>query len=326
MSSSLRLLSAGVFALTLPAAAFAAPWVPLTIHTRDDLTAIDFSDPTHGILGGTSGALFRTDDGVQWDALEPPLAETWNVVRRLSPDVMLVARNSFRRTVDAGKTWDAVPSLPDGVAIFDILKTNDAQLFLLRGLDVWSSSDAGATWQPAYDGADTQPFTRLLRQVSADTLVALGGRSYDGHSSAHVLRSINGGQSWEFLLPSIGNILAGDFADTTNGIVATLDGSLWRTTDAGASFDPITNDLPAALVIDDLRADHGRWIAATNDGTVFTSVDDGHHWKPERSDVLGNAINAINVQYVPSLVGAGGTALNDDGIFLGQFEYDPSSK
>jgi len=101
---------------------------------------------------------------------------------------------------------------------------------------------------------------------------------------------------------------------------------LWRTTDAGASFDPITNDLPAALVIDDLRADHGRWIAATNDGTVFTSVDDGHHWKPERSDVLGNAINAINVQYVPSLVGAGGTALNDDGIFLGQFEYDPSSK
>jgi len=326
MSSSRRLLSAGVFALIFPPLALAAPWVPLTIHAQADLTAIDFSDPTHGILGGASGALYRTDDGVQWDVIESPLIETWNVVRRLSPDVMLVARNSLRRTADAGKTWDAVPSLADGVAIFDILKTNDARLFLLRGLDVWSSNDAGATWQLAYDGADTQPFTRLLRQVSASTFVAFGGRSYDGYSGAHVLRSIDEGQTWEFLLPSIGQILAGDFADPTNGIVATLDGSLWRTTDAGANFEPITNDLPAGLVIDDLRAYRGRWITATNDGNVFTSIDDGHHWKPEYSNMLGNAVNALDVQFVPTLVGAGGSALYDDGIFLGRFEDEPPSK
>lgn len=326
MSSSFRLLGAGVFALTFPAIAPAAPWVPLAIHTQIDLTTIDFSDPTHGILGGTSGALYRTEDGVQWEAMESPLTQTWNVVRRLSPDVMLVARNSLRRTVDAGKTWDEIPTVADGVGIFDILKTNDARLLLLRGLDVWSSSDAGATWQLAYDGADTQPFTRLLRQVSADTFVAFGGRSYEGYSGAHVLRSLNGGQTWEFLLPAIGQILAGDFADATNGIVATLNGSLWRTTDAGASFDPITNDLPASLVITDLRAYRGRWIAATNDGTVFSSIDDGHHWKPERSDMLGNAANALDVQYVPTLVGAGGTALNDDGIFVGQFEDELPSK
>ena len=320
MLSKFRLLGAGVFAVTSSSMAIGAPWLPLSIHTQTDLTSIDFSDPTHGLIGGTSGALYRTNDGVQWTALEPPLAQTWNVVRRLDSEVMLVARNNLRRSVDAGKNWDTVPTVTDGVSIFDILKTNDARLFLLRGLDIWSSSDAGASWQLAYDGVDTQPFTRLLRQVSADTFVAFGGRSFEGYSGAHVLRSTNSGQSWDFLLPPIGQILAGDFADASNGIVATLNGSLWRTQDAGASFDSITSDLPVALVITDLRVHQGRWIAATNDGTVFSSTDDGHHWIPERSDILGNAVNALDVRYVPTVVGSGGTALNDDGIFLGQFE------
>jgi len=326
MRSKLRLLSAGVFAVASATSALGAPWVPISIHTQDDLTAIDFSDATHGVLGGTSGALYRTDDGVQWIPLEPPLAQTWNVVRRLDAQVMLVARNSLRRTIDAGKNWDAVPTIADGVTIFDILKTDDARLFLLRGLDVWSSSDAGASWQLVYDGVDSQPFTRRLRQVSADTFVALGGRSYDGYTGAHVLRTIDGGQTWEFSLPPIGQILAGDFADATNGLVATLDGSLWRTVDAAATFEPVTNDLPPALVIGDLRAYEGRWIAATNSGIVFTSNDDGHHWKPDYSDILGNAINALDVQSRPTLIGAGGMAFQDDGIFLGEFENESPSK
>ena len=326
MTSSVRLLSAGLFALTLPATTFAAPWVPLAIHTRNELTSIDFSDPTHGLLGGTYGVLYRTEDGVQWDELESPLSESWNVVRRLDPDVMLVARNSLRRSIDGGKTWDPVPSLVDGVMIFDILKADDTRLFLLRSLDVWKSGDAGATWQLAYDGADTQPFTSLLRQPASKILVALGGRSYEGYSGAHVLRSIDAGYTWEFLLPPIGEILSGDFADATNGIVATLDGSLWRTTDAGGTFDAIANDLPAALIIDDLRAFNGRWIAVTNDGRAFSSIDDGHHWTPEHSDLLGNAINRIDVHFVPTLVGAGGMALNDDGVFVGHFEEDLPEK
>lgn len=320
MSSKHYLLGAGILALALPGAASAAPWLPLAIHTRSDLTTIDFSDPTHGIIGGVSGALYRTDDGVQWEELVSPLSESLHVARRLSPEVMLIARNSLRRSIDGGKNWDAVPSIPDGVAMFDILKAGNGQLFMLRSFDVWVSGDAGASWQMTYDGADDQPFTHRLREAAADTYVAFGGRSYDGFSAAHVLRTIDGGQSWQFSTPPIAQILGADFAAAANGIVATLDGALWRTTDAGASFDPIDSDLPAGLVINEIRAWQGRWYAATSDGNLFSSLDDGLHWKPEYNDGSGNAINALDVRFVPIAVGAAGTGIGDDGIFGSPFE------
>ena len=127
-------------------------------------------------------------------------------------------------------------------------------------------------------------------------------------------------------MPPIGQILAGDFSGATNGLVATLDGSLLRTSDAAATFEPVTNDLPPALVIGDLRAHEGRWIAATNSGIVFTSNDDGHHWRPDYSDILRNAANALDVQSLPTLIGAGGMDFQDDGIFVGEFENETAGK
>jgi photosystem II stability/assembly factor-like uncharacterized protein len=70
--------------------------------------------------------------------------------------------------------------------------------------------------------------------VNADTAFAVGGVDYE---SEKILRSTNGGLSWDSLPPYYGQAIFGvDFFDSQHGFTAGIAGKILRTEDGGVKL------------------------------------------------------------------------------------------
>jgi photosystem II stability/assembly factor-like uncharacterized protein len=171
---------------------------------------------------------------------------------------------------------------------------------------VYRSADGGASWSPVNAGtrAEFLPETRPAAGQCVHRLLvhpARAGRLYQ-QNHCGTYRSDDGGDSWIEItagLPSdFGYVLATDVRnpdvllvvpEDSSDMRTTADGVLrvYRTRDAGASWEPLTNGLPAQRAWVSLLRD-----AMTNDtlepagiyfgtsgGHVFASRDCGDSWR-----------------------------------------------
>jgi photosystem II stability/assembly factor-like uncharacterized protein len=299
--------------LTACSTAHADAW--LTVRgpsSAATLADISFADTQHGFAAGWSGGNGHTDDGgFTWSDGAAAGMETANAVLALSADSALFARNSLYRTVNGGRQWDPVESVPEGVSIFDLSKSISGRLVMLRGLDIWTGDGTGMNWQMRYSGDDMQLFFRQLRVPTADTFFALGGRPAEGHSVGHMARSRDGGLTWNGFVTNTPQITSGDFVDADHGLVATLTGQVYVTDNGGDSFSEVQSDLPGGSVVMDLRqrAD-GMAYAVTIGGVIYRSADRGQHWSPRYVDDAARAFLAL------SLHEGGAMAVGNDGLIV----------
>ncbi|MGY2067637.1 F510_1955 family glycosylhydrolase [Blastococcus sp. SYSU DS0619] len=161
-------------------------WSPVSRQGESDFHALTAS--AAGVLG-YDGTLVRSSDGSTWEQLAIP-AEPHTLTA--SPDGQLVLATTARgllRSTDAGGTWAAVGGAP----LLQVVDWAD-QGTGVAGVDpsgiVWTSSDAGATWQQGSElGSAPQAVTlagtddgasRLA--VATDTALVEsvdGGRTFD---------------------------------------------------------------------------------------------------------------------------------------------------
>jgi hypothetical protein len=180
-------------------------------------------------------------------------------------------------------------------------------LIAISAAGVYLSDDSGDTWRASNSGivvsflpdSPTPEFGQCVHKVARDAVNA--ERLYLQHHDG-IYRSDNGGDSWE-PMQSIGGV---DFGfpvvahptrpDTAYLIPlegaeyrCTPDGSctIWRTTDAGASWEPLTKGLPTVdahlTVLRDGFTTDGDDPAGlyfgTRSGEVYGSADDGDSWQ-----------------------------------------------
>ena len=180
-------------------------------------------------------------------------------------------------------------------------------LIAISAAGVYLSDDSGDTWRASNAGivvpflpdSPTPEFGQCVHKVARDA--ANAERLYLQHHDG-IYRSDNGGDSWE-PMQSIGGV---DFGfpvvahptrpDTAYLIPlegaeyrCTPDGSctIWRTTDAGASWEPLTKGLPTVdahlTVLRDGFTTDGDDPAGlyfgTRSGEVYGSADDGDSWQ-----------------------------------------------
>src|SRR5438552_6985060 len=85
------------------------------------LSVLSFADPLHGMVAGSDGQLFYTDNGgATWSALQTPIGRcNFSAIQYVDPMTALVLGSYFDkerderysvlcRTRDGGKTWNAV--------------------------------------------------------------------------------------------------------------------------------------------------------------------------------------------------------------------------
>jgi len=232
-------------------------------------------------LGGDPGVLFRSDDGGRtWEPnralLEHPTRERWNpgaggmclhsinVVDERHLVIGISAAGVFR-TDDGGETWEprnkgtAADFMPDdpypevGQCVHKVLvhPARPERLWQQNHCGTYRSDDAGATWE------------RLDRNgLPSDFGFALMLDPRDPDAA--------------FVVPE-------DGAD--NRLISGERIAVWRTRDAGGSWEPLTNGLPNPAwtgVLREASAWDGRepngLYFGTQGGSVFASNDGGESW------------------------------------------------
>ena len=221
------------------------------------------------MLAGIHGGVARsTDGGRGWDAVAfraPPPLVTCLAPTRAFNDAGWVLAGTFEdgvfRSTDGGKTWRAsnhglfdhsvncLAPAPDCAA--------DGIVFAGTSSGLYRSENGGKLW-------------RDLRMPAGDEMVlslALspdGAALYAGAEAHGLLRSTDGGESWERLLETEGAV---------NALAAAADGTLFaqvndaalRSSDGGASWREIAAEGVDCLLLDETG---GQLILALSDGRL----------------------------------------------------------
>ncbi|HEV2029448.1 MAG TPA: hypothetical protein VGS16_13100 [Candidatus Dormibacteraeota bacterium] len=281
---------------------------------------IKFFDRAHGVITiGSPGVLYRTQDaGAHWELRQlPPYAPTsmtfsdplhgW-LIGVSDPSSGYVRH--FFATVDGGATWRelVLPAWALGGGRVGI----EGELQFRRSADGWlgagadrptaySTIDGGASWQPhllpnpappsvqtggkplppAVPGYAFITSVSLLPQVGVIAIFDF----YYGQGVAY--SSFDGGSSWRSLAPPPGETTYSDFEyQDSFHWWAMRFGSLWKTSDAGQSWNMVsqqTDDWDYRPQVVDSK--HAWALLVSSPGTLVPgaglamTADGGLHWK-----------------------------------------------
>jgi photosystem II stability/assembly factor-like uncharacterized protein len=271
--------------------------------TEDEHAALAFPDGTDASLvrvwqlapgpadepdvvyaGVEPAALFRSDDGgrsftlveglwrhphrPQWEPGGGGLCLHTVLVHPSDADRLLIAVSAagVYLSDDGGQSWRAsnhgiiAPFLPDapapefGQCVHKVARDagDPEQLYLQHHGGIYRSTDGGGTWTP---------------------MTSIAGMDFGFPVVAHPTRP-----DTAYLLP----LESDEYRCTPDGHCI-----VWRTADAGASWEPLTSGLPQEqahlTVLRDAFTSDGRDPAGlyfgTRSGEVYGSVDDGDSWR-----------------------------------------------
>jgi photosystem II stability/assembly factor-like uncharacterized protein len=255
---------------------------------------------------------------------ETALERVWQIVPAGpgQPDVLYAGTqpSALFRSVDGGVTYELVralwdhPHRPDwgagfgGQAIHTILPDPGDPARVLVAMStggVYRTADGGSSWAPAnkgikaYFAPDPWPeFGQCVHKVARDATDPLRFYAQNHHG---VYRTDDGGDSWT----SIADTLPSDFGfpmvahPSRTGVIwnfpltadsnrhpADLKCRVFRSTDAGGTWEPMSKGLPEepyypavlrdAMCADD--ADPAGVYFGTRSGEVYASADEGETW------------------------------------------------
>lgn len=254
---------------------------PATPAASGGVTGGDFhslvADPTtvgRLLVGGHEAVSESTDGGRTWtriDTLDDADAMGWAFTEEA---VWVSGHPGITRSTDGATTFERRnDGLPD-TDIHAFGAAADGRLFGAGpNVGVITSIDGGASWDQLTSDAGQGFFGRIL-----------AGSNDPGHlvaadADAGPVESRDGGRNWRSLakFPTAWVASTDDLAT----IVASRPGAAIRTTDDGATWEPLTLPSGASLVeIDPSRPE--RLYAGIHDGervTVMVSNDDGATWQ-----------------------------------------------
>ena len=222
------------------------------------------------------------------------------------------------KTTDAGRTWKPIfDDQPTGSIGWVVVAPSDPNIVyvgsgeglprpdLAVGDGIYKSTDAGATWTHlGLRDAQQIPKIAVDPKNPNRLFVAALGHPYGPNEERGIFRSTNGGQSFERVLfkdantggkdvdidPSNPDIVYATMWEQRqgpweNGAWEGTNGGIFKSTDGGTTWKPLTQGLPAGIVNAELAIapSNPRRVYATleaqTDGTgIYRSDDAGETW------------------------------------------------
>jgi photosystem II stability/assembly factor-like uncharacterized protein len=225
--------------------------------------AIDPVDPQILFAGTRPAGVYRSRDGGQtWEKLAVDIAAECSIGVPFVTSVMVdpddhrvvwagVEIDGVFQSLDGGDTWAHVETGlydPD-IHAMAIAATTPKRVYASTAREVFASINQGETWQPlGIRDKWPLPYARGIAVKTDDpgVLFAGCGETTTGEAG-HVLRTVDGGETWETLpLPGVANAtiwgLATHPAEADRLLAFSLFGEVYISADAGVSWDKITRE------------------------------------------------------------------------------------
>ncbi|HEX6349653.1 MAG TPA: hypothetical protein VF160_09715 [Candidatus Dormibacteraeota bacterium] len=263
---------------------------------------VRFVDPLHGFQTTEDRLLATADGGRSWQPRQLPPGQHyapaawfldaqhgWYLNLNYLPGTGLP--RTLYRTFDGGRSWQWTWSGTSGTAQVPLF-ADPEHGWMAADLSVLATADGGQTWQKV-----PAPLlgARAGVRLAGPALVEYSSRlSSAGEVVWEAATSADGGASWSppVLAPPTG-IIDLEFADARHWR-AISRAQVWRTDDAGLSWQPLTPRLPAGDWLDStsyLDADRGWALAGTQPSAFPTrllrTADGGGSWTEVALPQLG---------------------------------------
>lgn len=266
--------------------------------TDADLTDIYFADDNNGIVCGSFGCLFQTNDGGKnWYSLNVGTNESFMSAFMLGAGSIFTARLGIYGSSDSGKSFTELGGLSNtDNSIFGIHFFNNSTGLILKSPLILKTNDGGNTWNVKYSGAE---YPHQLQFTSNNVGYIAGGITYDGYSKGEMHKTIDGGETWNNLNVISPEITALYFLNNDTGYYCNFYGEIFKTTNGGNIWEKVSQ-LSSIYITSIYFVDEGIGYLTTAQGKIFKSTDGGKHWNEifSASNSLVKIIKTHKMMYV----------------------------
>ena len=257
-----------------------ATWLPsYDGGITNQLWAIDFdSSNLIGLACGASGTVLRTTDGgTTWNPVGGFPSTIFYSVRFGADKAAYLSGNSgyLFKSTDGGITWNELSYRFTTQRIRDVSFADNENGYVVGTGMVARTTNGGTTWT-----LQTSPFSGDINEVvapSPDFAIA-------GCDGGNIVKTTDGGANWIQIPTGISgtnsDILAIDFINDNEGLVAAYNGTVAKTTDGGVTWTIISTIVGTSPwdmdMVDNLYA----WVSGTGE-RIFRTTDGGVTWSQQ---------------------------------------------
>ena len=252
-----RLVAVGEYGTVLYSDDDGRGWRQASVPVQVTLTAVHFPTPDKGwAVGHDAVILHSSDGGASWQKqldgrqtgdLLVKAAEEWNAsVEAIDPaivgsdELMLLQDAAMMAMDEALREQEIGPNRP----LLDVWFASDQRGFAIGAFNYFFvTEDGGKTWRDASSRLPNPEFLHLygISPIAQDTLLLVG-------EFGLVMRSADGGQSWESLDVGYEGSLFSVNGGEGSAWIAGLRGNVFYTADAGDSWQPMAARTEATLL------------------------------------------------------------------------------
>jgi photosystem II stability/assembly factor-like uncharacterized protein len=213
-----------------------------------------------------------SNSGVSFSTISQP-----NVIPYLVNGNRILARTSLGHSysTDTGNTWNLMPDIPSNAGVYDVC-VDGSKVFFATTLGVYVSPDNGNTWT-------------LINDKSSNAIDSNNGTILLG--SEYLLRSTNGGSTWQYSASGLNTGYAGPIMLDSSGLFAGGDG-VFYSPDEGTNWEPRIEGISGNV---NQLEKLGNYIFATTQNGVFRSSDNGLTWTTTNTGLIDLDLNQILV-------------------------------
>jgi photosystem II stability/assembly factor-like uncharacterized protein len=265
-----------------------AGWYSQNSNTTVELNTVQFIDENTGWIVGNSGTILKTDNGgISWQSVSGISNTALESIYFINPDTGWVVGQdgSIYKTTDGGTTWNNY-SINENIRIYAVHFPNENHGWITGCIwngtssegRILKTTDGGISWSD--QTPETLPELHSVYFVNDSTGWAVGGNDNQNMDDYQyiILKTVNGGATWEKTQGIHSRLRSVFFTDSDNGWAVGLNGFILKTTNAGASwkecnFNP-ESDLLSIYFIDSnvgwASGSHGRIISTQDGGNAWT--------------------------------------------------------
>ena len=234
-------------------------------------------------------AVYLSDDGVEWRKVETAEQLIGQMIDVVATDDGLFAAGGVPGADAAGvwhsidaETWERVGGDLEHAFLWSIAEGGPGLVAVgwRRNPDpdlaVWTSADAGLTWDLAPDPEGFAGFEATDVAALPDGTLAMVGSAFDG-SGGRIWTSPDG-VAWTLAVDTMDGVYARSLALTPAGLVAVgggddMQGRAWLSAD-GSEWAPLGEPVPESFFTSAFATEDGLLVTgATQTGTLETGID-----------------------------------------------------